>query len=93
MSIQLGKESNGQKAERDLDKQLREMNEALLVSSVRQHELIENLEISQRALDISEEQFRLTILNAPIPVIMHAEDGRVLQISRSWTELTGYTLR
>ncbi|MGI8409491.1 MAG: PAS domain S-box protein [Pyrinomonadaceae bacterium] len=92
MSIKLGKESDGQKAERDLDKQLREMNEALLVSSVRQHELIENLEISQRALDISEEQFRLTILNAPIPVIMHAEDGRVLQISRSWTELTGYTL-
>ena len=25
-------------------------------------------------------------------MIMHAEDGEVLQISRSWTELTGYTL-
>ena len=40
----------------------------------------------------SEEQFRRAIEDAPIPVIMHAEDGTVLQISRTWTELTGYTL-
>lgn len=39
-----------------------------------------------------EEQFRRSVLDAPIPVIMHAEDGEVLQISRSWTELTGYTI-
>ena len=31
------------------------------------------------------------IEEAPIPIIMHAEDGQVLQISRTWTELTGYT--
>jgi two-component system CheB/CheR fusion protein len=37
------------------------------------------------------EQFQRAIEDAPIPVIMHAEDGEVLQISRSWTELTGYT--
>jgi PAS domain S-box-containing protein len=40
----------------------------------------------------SEEQFRRAIEDAPIPVIMHAEDGEVLQVSRSWSELTGYTL-
>jgi two-component system CheB/CheR fusion protein len=38
----------------------------------------------------SEEQFRRAIEDAPIPIIMHAEDGQVLQISKSWTELTGY---
>jgi two-component system CheB/CheR fusion protein len=38
----------------------------------------------------SEEQLRRTIQDAPIPIIMHAEDGEVLQVSRSWTELTGY---
>lgn len=38
----------------------------------------------------AEEQFRRAIEEAPIPVIMHAEDGEVLQISRTWTELTGY---
>ncbi|HLM55508.1 MAG TPA: CheR family methyltransferase [Pyrinomonadaceae bacterium] len=44
------------------------------------------------ALRESEEQFRRAIEDAPIPVIMHAEDGEVLQISRTWTELTGYTI-
>ena len=40
----------------------------------------------------SEEQFRRAIEDAPIPVIMHAEDGEVLQVSRTWTELTGYSI-
>ncbi len=71
--------------------QLREMNEQLLISSVRQHELIEKWEMTDGSLHLSEEQFRLGITNAPIPVIMHAEDGEVLQVSRSWTALTGYT--
>ncbi len=43
-------------------------------------------------LKASEEQFRRAIEDAPIPVIMHAEDGQVLQISRAWTKLTGYSL-
>jgi two-component system CheB/CheR fusion protein len=48
--------------------------------------------LAEAAVRASEEQFRRAIEEAPIPVIMHAEDGEVLQISRSWTELTGYTL-
>jgi len=40
----------------------------------------------------SEEQLRRAIEDAPLPVIMHAEDGEVLQVSRAWTELTGYTV-
>ncbi|WP_207532442.1 PAS domain S-box protein [Desertivirga arenae] len=47
---------------------------------------------AEEALKKSEEQFRRAIEDAPIPVIMHAEDGEVLQISRTWTELTGFTL-
>jgi two-component system, chemotaxis family, CheB/CheR fusion protein len=47
----------------------------------------------QKALRESEEQFRRALEEAPIPIIMQAEDGEVLQISRSWTELTGYTLK
>jgi|GEM_PF-166280 len=48
--------------------------------------------LAEAAVRASEEQFRRAIEEAPIPVIMQAEDGEVLQISRSWTELTGYTL-
>ena len=43
-----------------------------------------------RNLELSREQFRRTIEDAPIPVIMYAEDGEVLQVSRSWVELTGF---
>jgi two-component system, chemotaxis family, CheB/CheR fusion protein len=46
---------------------------------------------AEDAVHESEEQFRRAIEEAPIPIIMHAEDGTVLQISRTWTELTGYT--
>ncbi|HET9394927.1 MAG TPA: PAS domain-containing protein, partial [Nitrospiraceae bacterium] len=47
---------------------------------------------AEHAMRESEEQFRRTVQDAPIPVIMQAEDGEVLQISRTWTDLTGYTL-
>jgi two-component system, chemotaxis family, CheB/CheR fusion protein len=40
----------------------------------------------------AEEQFRWAIEAAPIPVIMHAEDGEVLEISQAWTSLTGYSI-
>ena len=43
-------------------------------------------------LQHSEERFRRAVLNAPLPIMIHAENGEVLQISRAWTELTGYTL-
>jgi PAS domain S-box-containing protein len=46
---------------------------------------------AEEALRYSEEQFRRAIEEAPIPVVMHAEDGEVLQLSRTWTELTGYS--
>jgi PAS domain S-box-containing protein len=46
---------------------------------------------AEAALRESEEQFRRAIEDAPIPVIMYAEDGQVLQFSKTWTELTGYT--
>jgi PAS domain S-box-containing protein len=49
-------------------------------------------EESLEELRASEEQFRRAIEDAPIPMILQAEDGQVLQVSRSWTELTGYTL-
>ncbi len=48
---------------------------------------------AEEALRQSEEEFRRGVREVPIPMIMQAEDGQVLQISRSWTELTGYTMQ
>lgn len=42
-------------------------------------------------LQESEERFRRAILNAPLPIMIHAENGDVILISRAWTDLTGYT--
>ena len=43
-------------------------------------------------LDESRSQFRRAILDAPFPIMIHAEDGEILQLNKTWTELTGYTL-
>ena len=53
---------------------------------------IQERKVSEAAMRASEEQFRRAIEDAPIPVIMHAEDGQVLQISKTWTKVTGYAL-
>ncbi|HEY9808244.1 MAG TPA: PAS domain S-box protein [Halomicronema sp.] len=47
---------------------------------------------AQEALQQSEERFRRAVLYAPFPLIVHAEDGEVIALNHTWTELTGYTL-
>jgi PAS domain S-box-containing protein len=46
---------------------------------------------AQSALRETEHQFRAAMIAAPIPVMMHAADGRILLLSRAWTELSGYS--
>jgi PAS domain S-box-containing protein len=53
-------------------------------------DITEHREVEE-ALKTSEEQFRLAVLESPFPIMIHADDGEVLQISKVWTELTGYT--
>jgi len=45
---------------------------------------------AEEELQRREEQFRRAIVGAPIPIIMHAEDGEILELSREWCRLTGY---
>lgn len=46
---------------------------------------------NELALIDSENRLRRAIIDAPFPIMLHAEDGEVLLISRTWTTLTGYT--
>ncbi|NUS60512.1 MAG: PAS domain S-box protein, partial [Lysobacter sp.] len=39
----------------------------------------------------NEAQLRRTIEDAPLALALHADDGEILNLSRHWTELTGYT--
>jgi PAS domain S-box-containing protein len=40
----------------------------------------------------SEEKFSRAVQFAPFPIMIHAEDGKVLAISQGWTDSSGYTL-
>ncbi len=46
---------------------------------------------AEQALENSEERLRKTVRYAPIPIMIHAEDGEVVTISETWTKLTGYS--
>ncbi|WP_052807779.1 sensor domain-containing diguanylate cyclase [Methyloterricola oryzae] len=44
------------------------------------------------ALTQSEERLRRAILNAPVPMALHAEDGAILLLSETWQTLSGYSM-
>ncbi len=51
---------------------------------------ISEAKVLEAALRHSEERFRRAILEAPVPVMIHAEDGELLALSDTWVELSGY---
>lgn len=52
-------------------------------------DLTERLRAGQRLRE-SEQRLRRAIQDAPFPIMLHAEDGEILQLSQSWCDLTGY---
>ena len=59
-------------------------------AEIRQNQLLEQLEHDRHSLELTEERFRRAILDAPLPIMLHTENGEVLQINCAWTELSGY---
>ena len=51
---------------------------------------IHEREASETSLRESEKRLQSAVLAAPYPLMLHAEDGQVLQLSSAWTSLTGY---
>ncbi len=83
------------------EKALRQTNEQLenkvqeRTAELTQSNIALQKEIAERkrvedSLRQSEERFRRAIVDAPLPIMIHASDGEVLQINRAWTELSGY---
>ena len=46
---------------------------------------------AEKALANSEERFRSAVMNAPFPIMIHAEDGKVELVNDEWLALTGYS--
>lgn len=40
----------------------------------------------------SQRQFQYAVMNSPVPIMLHAEDGEVLQINTAWSKISGYEL-
>lgn len=51
---------------------------------------IERRNEAEKTLRESEQRLRSAVLSAPYPLMLHAEGGEILQLSRAWTTLTGY---
>jgi PAS domain S-box-containing protein len=75
---------------RDFEQQLREMNEALLVSSVRQHELAEQAQQAEQALHDSEIRYRRLFQTAKDGIlILDATAGKILDANAFMSALVG----
>ena len=44
----------------------------------------------KEALSQSERRFRLANFHSPFPVMLHTDDGGVIQVNDAWTHITGY---
>ena len=51
---------------------------------------LESRRASEQSLRESEQRLRSAVSSAPYPLMLHAESGEILQLSRAWTKLTGY---
>ncbi|NJK76588.1 MAG: PAS domain S-box protein, partial [Microcoleus sp. SU_5_6] len=59
-------------------------------AETKQNQLLEELARDRNSLQVTEQRFRGAIVNAPLPIILHAENGEILQVNAAWTELSGY---
>ncbi len=72
-----------------LEQQLREINEALLISSVKQHELAEQAVLSQAVLRESEERYRALFESAPMAVFVCDPSAVIQRYNTQAVELWG----
>ncbi len=61
------------------------------INCILEEEIAERIKIEEDLIE-SERQFRHAVDEAPIPIMLHAEDGEVIKISRTWTDISGYTM-
>lgn len=55
-------------------------------------EQVRDLKSSQEELAQSEKRFRKAVEEAPLPILIFAEDGEVITVSHTWLEITGYAV-
>ena len=77
-------------ANQELELRVQERTTALSETNRNLEAEIAERKLAEEELRRSEERFRRAIVHAPFPIMIHAEDGEVIQINQAWTEETGY---
>jgi len=49
-------------------------------------------QLYQRALSESDQRLRWALQHAPIPILIHADDGQVIELNQAWQRITGYSV-
>ena len=57
----------------------------------RQGQNLRRAEAARAALAESEDRLRKAVQWAPLPMLIHAEDGQILLVNDVWSEISGYT--
>jgi len=73
--------------------QLEEITEELKEFNIILEEEITERTKTEEALKESERQFRYSLEEAPLPIMLYTEDGEIKKINRTWTDITGYTIK
>jgi PAS domain S-box-containing protein len=68
------------------DRQRRAIRFIGIIRDVTQHQL------QKKAIAEGEERFHRAIHEAPIPIMVSGEDGKVVELNRAWQEVTGYSM-
>lgn len=75
----------------DTNTLLKESNEMLEeTNALFEEEIAERVSIEED-LTNSEKRFRIALEVSPIPSIIYAEDGEIINLNKAWLELTGYS--
>ena len=62
----------------------------IALSSVRAWEQIRDRKLAEAALRESEARLRCAVDDAPYPIMIFADDGKVVRLNKMWTRLSGY---
>lgn len=88
------------KMNNDMQKQVEERNKQLeeITQELREFNVVLDKEITERtkteeALRESEKKFRYSVQEAPVPIMLYADDGEVIKVNSAWADITGYTIR
>lgn len=73
-------------------KQLQEITDELREFNVILEDEITERTKTEEALKESERQLRYSLEEAPIPLMLYTEDGKIKNINRTWSDITGYTI-